>query len=189
MKYPKINGVFKRDKRGQFTDEFALSEFEDLLYVPWTATEKVDGTNIRIYEDEIRGRTDNADIPARLFTHLLTLPRPKSGLVYYGEGYGGKIQAGGSYSPVERFILFDVFTGTRWLPYEELHLFGLPVVPELPTMTLVEWIVRFQHLDFPQSALREGYAEGIVLKPQQGYLDRYGHPIITKLKVKDFENR
>lgn len=195
MLYPKINGVFKRDHdTNKFTDEFAMPEFEDLLDVEWRGTEKVDGTNVRIYIDQnkqtVRGRTDNAQMPPRLLEYINRLDlRKYEGLELFGEGYGGKIQHGTGYSDEEQFIMFDaVISDTkRWLTRDELSIIQVRQVEEYQPRTLVEWIEDFREGDFPKSDLRDGYAEGVVLVPTNNYLDKYGHRIITKLKVKDFQ--
>lgn len=140
--YPKINALYKRHnegkKKGKFImGDFACPEFEYLFNNKWEWTEKVDGTNIRIYndpfvhpDDQVRfgGRTDNAQIPKELLTHLQSTfnvelfhkaffdpdaipPR----VTLYGEGYGPKIQSGGKYREDASFVLFDVQVGDAWL--------------------------------------------------------------------------
>lgn len=140
--YDKINGLFKRDERGKFIPgEFAQDEFEFLFDNPWTWTEKVDGTNIRLGWEPgisdastvayIAGRSDNAQIPPFLLQKLVELHqdiRPSmdekfagaAWVTLYGEGYGAKIQGcGGNYNPDgQDFVLFDVaitgLDGVTW---------------------------------------------------------------------------
>lgn len=76
--YQKINTLFKRDSNNVIMpDEWADPMFEYLANTKWEATEKVDGTNIRIIITppptegapvgvEFRGRTDAAQIPGHL---------------------------------------------------------------------------------------------------------------------------
>lgn len=192
MLYPKINGVFKRDGDGNFTDEFSQPEFKDLLNVKWRGTEKVDGTNIRVYINDdiiIKGRTDRATISQDLIDYIYRLDIFRlEGVELFGEGYGGKIQAGTGYSDRAKFILFDAVTPTkRFLTREELTVIPVQRVHEYESQTLSDWIEMFRAWDFPPSQLREGPAEGVVLIPENNYLDMYGHRIITKLKVKDFQ--
>lgn len=83
--YPKINGVYMRDERGNFIDgEWAQPEFGYLAELDWHWTEKVDGTNIRLIltaeeldrrlkNYEIRGRTDRAQIPAQLLETIAAM--------------------------------------------------------------------------------------------------------------------
>ena len=109
-KYHKINGLYKRDKKGNFTWEFSQPEFDYLYDNTWIGHEKVDGTNIRAYlhfetaEVEIRGRTDNAQLHVDLVTAIKAkiLATGKIADVFdyddipeiclYGEGIGPKIQ-------------------------------------------------------------------------------------------------
>ncbi|MHA1270292.1 MAG: RNA ligase family protein [Candidatus Helarchaeota archaeon] len=93
--YPKINSIYKRDKKGKFLmEEFSRPEFEYLQNNIWIFTEKIDGTNIRVIwipESRIeqyptiiesdtqtpkssiltfKGRTDRAQIPPFLLKKL-----------------------------------------------------------------------------------------------------------------------
>ena len=91
--YQKINTCFKRDVNNIIMpyDEFVMPEIELLRNIKWEATEKIDGTNIRIevtkevqWDDPInhndpvgvnfsvayRGKTDNANIPKHLYSYL-----------------------------------------------------------------------------------------------------------------------
>ena len=53
--YPKIKSLFKRDEKTfKFTDEYSCPEFELLKGLRWVATEKVDGTNIRVIFDGVK---------------------------------------------------------------------------------------------------------------------------------------
>src|SRR6187431_559296 len=118
--YHKINAPFMRDDHGvMLHGQWAVPEFEYLQNNEWLWTEKVDGTNIRVFynpenEDAVTfgGRTDNAQTPQPLLNALHdtfvgpqpdpfvrlreTFPDAKNGeIVLYGEGYGPKINGGG----------------------------------------------------------------------------------------------
>ena len=204
--YPKIQSIYKRDeKTHKFIDgEWALPELEYLRFNLWEATEKINGTNIRVdwnaKSQEVRfgGKTDNAQIPDFLLTKLQEIfPKEKFSTLYpdtsmtlYGEGYGAKIQkGGGNYIPngVD-FALFDVFIDGWWLyrPNVEdiANRLSIECVPLLTSHTLLEAIdlIKFglhsHYGDFP--------AEGIVLKPLVMLYNRKGERIVTKLKRKDF---
>ena len=151
MEYHKINAPFKRDSKGvMLHGEWCMPELEYLSRLEWEFTEKVDGTNIRIeirrrddslYID-IKGRTDNAQIPKPLVQalngifggsgveinnnpmnrHPLTdkiglimLERDIHKMVIYGEGYGPKINGGGKYADAPNFVVFDIKVGDFWL--------------------------------------------------------------------------
>ena len=169
--YQKINTLFKRDSNNVIMpDEWADPMFEYLANTKWEATEKVDGTNIRIIiappatEDapvgvEFRGRTDAAQIPGHLLKRLEELfpvnkmteqfnpaVRPiKDTIVLYGEGYGEKIQSGGRYTKGGAdFILFDIRVGDWWLLRDKVEdiaaVLGIEVVPLVGYMTIPEAI-------------------------------------------------
>jgi len=206
-KYHKIQSVFKRDPETKFKTflegEWARSEFEYLKDLQWYFTEKVDGTNIRVIWDMekviFKGKTDNAQIPARLIEKLQELfPVSKFKTLYldipmclYGEGYGAKIQkGGGNYIPdgVD-FILFDVMINDIWL--ERINIqdiakkLKIKIVPIVWTGTLLE-AVQMTKEGF-KSSLRVLPPEGLVMKPIAELKDRKGDRIITKVKLKDFQ--
>lgn len=147
MEYPKIQTLFLRDNKNIIIpDRYTLPEFEALNDVKWEATEKVDGTNIRIELVPVldsfgdlsdtymyfKGRTDKAQIPNHLLLKLQQLfPKEKllkefpvvtsegTHVTIFGEGYGSKIQNGGNYIKDDvSFILFDVKIGKWWLTRE-----------------------------------------------------------------------
>ena len=204
--YPKIQSIFKRDERTHkfIEGEYALSEFAYLENNLWEATEKIDGTNIRVgWDSELQtvtfgGRTDNAQTPTFLLAKLqLLFPKekflalyPELSMTLYGEGYGAKIQKGGGNYIADgcNFALFDVFIGYWWLYRDDVediasHL-GIECVPLVGNCVLqgaIGWIK-----DGLTSAYGNFQAEGMVLKPTVGLKDRRGHRIMTKLKHKDF---
>jgi hypothetical protein len=125
--YHKIQTVFLRDPADKFktllVGQYAEPEFEYLAQNKWVFTEKVDGTNIRVMIDgegklSFGGKSDNAQIPARLVSRLEVRFFPQAetlraifpdGGCLYGEGYGATIQkGGGNYRPDADFVLFDV---------------------------------------------------------------------------------
>ena len=169
--YQKINTLFKRDSNNVIMpDAWADPMFEYLANTKWEATEKVDGTNIRIIiappategapvDVEFRGRTDAAQIPGHLLKRLEELfpvdkmteqlnpaVRPLKGtIVLYGEGYGEKIQSGGRYvRGGADFILFDVRVGDWWLLRDKVEgiadALSIKVVPFMGYMTIPEAI-------------------------------------------------
>ena len=84
--YQKINTIFKRDANNIIMpyDEFAVPELEWLRNCKFDATEKIDGTNVRIevtptinsdgslitFNVAYKGKTDNADMPKHLDAFL-----------------------------------------------------------------------------------------------------------------------
>jgi hypothetical protein len=211
--YHKINGLYKRDDKGNFTGEFARDEFEYLYYNEWLFTEKVDGTNIRIGTDindtttpgtKIGGRTANAQIPTFLLPVLEPIAkrleasdvcREDDGtmcdVTLYGEGFGPKIQkGGGNYGDEVRFVLFDVQISGWWLKREDVEdvgaRLGLDVVPIVGELMLQD----------AEELCRAGFdshwgnfiAEGVVGTPAVPLHARDGSRIITKLKYKDYDH-
>lgn len=203
--YHKIQSVFKRDpatKNKRFLMwDYSMPEFEYLAYNSWIGTEKVDGTNVRIYgktEDGfIAGKSNNAQIHQGLFAHLETvrdrllasdLP---DNIVLYGEGYGAKIQSGGQYIPDgQSFVLFDVKIDNFQPRTSVLDIaikLDLPVCPMLEVMPLVDWVKAIEAGEFRDSLLHPNAKnEGVVLRPLVELQARNGDRIITKLKFKDF---
>jgi len=108
----------------------------------------------------------------------------------YGEGYGAKIQkGGGNYIPDGvSFILFDVLIGNWWLKRPDVEgvaaTFGINVVPVVGTGPLQE-AIDLVNVGLA-SELRDGMAEGLVMKPIIDLAGRDGKRIVAKVKHKDF---
>lgn len=181
--------------------EWSLPEFAYLADNAWTGTEKIDGTNIRIYHGgQFEGRTDNAQIPAFLLPVLegvrnkLRESELPPSTVLYGEGYGQKIQSGGHYIPDgNAFCLFDVSICGNFQTRESVigiaDQLSLSVAPEIGVYTLTEWVRLISSGQFKESILHQGARnEGVVLRPLVELENRCGNRIITKLKFKDFQN-
>ena len=157
--------------------------------IEWIGTEKVDGTNIRIYWDghkiQIAGRTEKSQIPEHLMNYLSNLFLTQE-MEYvfeqmfgeketylFGEGYGCKIQANGDEYFEDRksvgFILFDVNIGGFDLSSDNVNdiaeKLGLKSVPVVFRGTLDD-AIKFvkKHND---STLGNGSheMEGLVLQP------------------------
>lgn len=211
-KYHKVHSPFKRDMeiKGKplIDGNWVFPEFESLKHCKWVATEKIDGTNIRIFFDGEKvlfgGRTDNAQIPANLMNHLndhytfdfmkqhFPEVTKESPVILFGEGCGHKIQKGGGrYVNNEKradFILFDVKIGHWWLGRmdvesiaDRLEVRHSPVRFVLPLMDLIEEVKSGM-----KSNYFNDYAEGLVAYPEFGMLHRSGQRIITKIKHRDF---
>lgn len=180
-------------------------EFELLKDVEWTFTEKVDGTNIRIMWDGNKvafgGKTDNAQIPAKLLKKLMELFGGEAneqvfesvfgsdGACLYGEGFGGNIQKDGPLYGEFDFVLFDVKVGTFWLERHNVEdvarKFDLDIVPIVGTGTLSDMSQMVQ--DGFHSKWGAFNCEGLVARPSTELQTRNGDRIITKLKYKDFQ--
>lgn len=201
--YHKINSIYKRDKdTNKFIfGDYAQEEFAYLANNVWEFTEKVDGTNIRVMWNgetvTFGGRTDNAQIPAKLVTYLQATFTPEKmsfvlpeGGVLYGEGYGAGIQkGGGNYGATQEFVLFDVKVGSWWLRRDDVNdIAGKLAIRSVPIIghgsladgiEMVKTGIQSQWGDFA--------AEGIVARPLVTLFDRRGDRIIVKIKYRDFK--
>ena len=208
MQYPKINTIWKRDmKTGKIIEgDFSCPEFGNVKY--WNVTEKIDGTNIRIFyepdsEVAVRfgGRTDNASIPTFLLEQLQkTFTKEKLGRVFsdvtkvilFGEGYGPKIQKGGGlYRKDVSFILFDIWISCWWLERDKVNeiskQLNIDVVPEIGMMTYEEIVEFIKRTPKSLCAKEEKIIEGIVARSYPLMLFRNGKPVMWKLKVRDYD--
>jgi len=208
MKYPKINTLWKRDKNNKFNiieGSYSCKEFEDID--SWYVTEKIDGTNIRVYfENEKKtlkfmGRSDNSNIPsyleAKLFYIFLRIDikflSKYKNIVFYGEGYGDKIQyVGSSYIKNDvDFILFDILADNVWLNKDEVkniaEKLSIKVVPSLGVKTKKEIIDLVKGKPMSEISDIPLKSEGIVATSNPLSFFEDGSPIIFKLKVKDYE--
>ena len=180
--------------------------YESLKNITWQGTEKIDGTNIRIYWDGHRisfaGRTDKAQIPNELQQTLneLFLTQEmeyvfeqmfgEKEVILFGEGYGPKIQSGGDYSTTTKFILFDVLVENSYLVRYNVNdianKLGLDSVPVVFEGTLNEAIEFIE--SHPMSTLGNNTheMEGLVLEPKGVRLYDYNFkPLKCKCKYRD----
>ncbi len=205
--YHKIDGLFKRDEATKhlMAGVYRNPAVEYLANNEWVFTEKIDGTNIRIYWDGHRvafgGRTDKAQIPSSLMVKLEELFGGEVNeqifeehfgnkeVTLYGEGYGAKIQNGGDYRPDQGFILFDVNVGGVWLGRENVEAvaryFGIDVVPVVLRGTMQEAIKYVKAR--PASTIGTAKMEGLVGRPALELLTANSNRLIVKVKVRDFE--
>ena len=208
IEYNKIDTLYKRDMEGSkrlLEGEFRNPAVEFLKDNIWQFTEKVDGTNIRVYWDghkvQFGGRTERAQIPANLVNYLNNtfgtseaeqIFEEKFGeteVILFGEGYGPKIQNGGLYRSDVSFIMFDVMISNNYQPRESVEdiakAFGIDVVPIIFEGTIQEGV------DFvkchPDSTMGTAKMEGLVGRPKVEMRDRCGKRVIVKIKWEDFK--
>ena len=184
--YQKIQTLFKRDEKNIIIPSmFTLPEFEYLMECKWEATEKIDGTNMRVEllptfnEDgtlkkvlwEFKGRTDKAQIPPHLMEKMYKLfdydklvnyfyPKGKDCAVVtlYGEGYGKKIQKGGNYIKDDvDFILFDVRVGHWWLNRESCEKIAADL--NLKIVPLMDYMTISEAIEFVRQGFKSTIAE------------------------------
>jgi hypothetical protein len=208
IEYNKIDTLYKRDMEGTkklLEGEFRNPAVEFLKDNIWTFTEKIDGTNIRVYWDghkvQFGGRTERAQIPSDLVNYLNSvfgtseaeqIFEEKFGeteVILFGEGYGPKIQNGGLYRNDVSFILFDVLIAGNYQPRESVEdiakAFGIDIVPIIFEGTIQEGV------DFvkthPDSTMGTAKMEGLVGRPKIEMRDRCGKRVIVKIKWEDFK--
>jgi ATP-dependent RNA circularization protein (DNA/RNA ligase family) len=205
--YHKIQTIYKRDlshpKKPLIEGEWTSDEFKYLASNEWEFTEKVDGTNIRVILSggtvTFGGRTDAAQIPAKLFARLqeaFTLEKLRVAFdssvdaVLYGEGFGPGIQKGGGLCrDTQDFVLFDVRVGPRWyLRRNDVNnvaeKLGILSVPVIGRGTLHDAVGMAK--SGITSVWGDFQSEGIVARPVVEMLDRAGNRIIAKIKCRDF---
>lgn len=211
MKYPKINTLWKRDEKNKHViipDEYSCEEFANIK--AWHVTEKVDGTNVRIFWNGVNvrfgGRTDNAQMPTHLLRYLQDTftvewmkgvfpditPDEHEEVILFGEGYGAKIQkGGGNYRDDVSFILFDVYIEGWWLNRKSVsdiaNKLEIDVVPSLGICSIAQIQAHVQRKPNSTIAQKEKISEGIVARSHPLVLFRNGTPVMFKLKVSDYE--
>ena len=206
--YEKIETIFVRDEKTKKLNEniYRNETIQFLKDIEWEFTEKIDGTNIRIYWDGHKvsyfGRTDKAQIPTQLMNRLIELFggnineemfEQKFGatpVMLIGEGYGAKIQKGGGYYRQDNnFILFDVCINNKYLSRDNVNdianYFGIESVPVIFSGNLQKGI-DFVKTD-PNSKKKKKKMEGLVARPKVELYDKNGNRLIVKIKVCDFE--
>lgn len=204
--YHKIETIYKRDDTTKKLNEnkYRNETVEFLKDNEWEFTEKIDGTNIRIYWDGHRvqyfGRTDKAQIPSQLMNFLIEKFGGDTNeemfeqhfgdkeVTLIGEGYGAKIQSGGDYRSDNSFALFDVIIDDIYLSRESVqqiaNSFNIETVPVVFYGNLQKGIDYVKTK--PNSLIGIAKSEGLVARPKQELLDRRGNRVIVKIKVRDF---
>lgn len=209
--YTKIDTIFERDINGTkklINGKFRNETVEFLKDLPWICTEKIDGTNIGVVWDghkvSFQGRTEKADIPKHLLAKLesifctnemeemLEQMFGEKEIIFFGEGYGAKIQNGGNYIPDDcSFILFDIYVpySDTWLNRTSIEdiakSLGIDVVPVIFIGPL-DAAVRIVK-SHPKSTIGTAKMEGLVCRPVVDVYDRTHKRVIVKIKVCDFE--
>lgn len=206
--YNKIDTIFERDEKTKklINGKFRNETVEFCKDLTWQFTEKVDGTNIRVYWDghrvEFGGRTENAQIPAPLVNRLNELfggdvneqlfeqKFGENEVILFGEGYGPKIQNGGSYRDDVDFIMFDVMINGNYQTRESVEDIAryfnvsiVPIVAEGPLSTGIDYVMTHKYSTIAQNGAE---LEGVVARPKMELKDRTGKRLIVKIKIKDF---
>lgn len=212
--YPKTDNLFKRNPSNK--SELILGKYtrpEFSIVSAWDVTEKVDGTNVRLWFTSAghvayAGRTNDAtfsqvqhkflsDLVASLTkkVHAKMAEFELMQLVIFGELYGPRIQSGGNYSDELGFKAFDMQVNDyTWLAPDSVRAncdeFGLDAVPSLGVM-FTEDIVEMVIDGFPSTFARnvDYIAEGVIAKPLYNLYDQRGERVMFKLKHKDVRKK
>lgn len=201
--YQKIETLYKFDNEiKKFKKEFYNPIVDYLKDCKWIGTEKIDGTNTRVFWNghsfEFGGRTDKAQLPKELLELLKTifnydmeiLFEQKFGekeVLLFMEGYAGKIQ-NGAYQGKESIIGYDIMINDIYLDkkvsqqiFEELGIKFVPVIEFNNLQECINFVIIHQ-----QSIIQsESKMEGLVCYPAVRLYDHQGNRIIVKIKNKD----
>lgn len=209
--YEKIETIYKRDTEG--TKQLMPGVWRDptlefLKDLPFQWSEKIDGTNVRVYWDghevHFGGRTEKSNMPVHLVERLMELFKTDEAeqlfeqlfgereVILFGEGYGKKIQGDGAkYIPdgVD-FIMFDLLIGDNYQPRDSVEecakAFGIKVAPIVGEGTLEDAIKYVK--THPDSIVGNLPMEGVVCRPKIELRDRCGNRIIVKIRWKDVKD-
>lgn len=211
MLYPKIDTIFERDAKTFKVLEGNLKNPIFSIPKTWDFTEKIDGTNIRIEYDapstsfNLGGRTEKAEVPQPIKDYIFSIVTVEKvneifdgkNVVIFGEGYGGKIQAGeedkkrgGKYSETEKFIVFDILIGDKyWLKRPNIEsictTLGFDCVPFVGNFTIEEAVkmVRDGFSSYFGNGIK---AEGLIGTTSIPLFDAKHRRLICKIKSCDF---
>ncbi len=213
--YHKIAGPFKRSAedikkvdRSLWVDPTVQALADSDI---WTATEKIDGTNIRVVWDghnfAIEGRTDRAQLHGHLIEKIASYFNAsgveeeveemfgEKEVIFVGEGYGAGIQSGAHYSPNKEFVGYDIRVNGSWLSQDNVEdVYDKLSIPVLRPVT-----IGAVSLDYIVAAVSRGLwsrlaytntgadvmAEGVVARPVVPLYDQRGKRIIVKVKTVD----
>ena len=207
--YHKIQNIFNRETFGNnkiIENDFTNETVKFLKDIDWTWTEKVDGTNIRVFWDgykvNLGGRTDKANIPNHLkerLEEIFCTPEKEEifeslfgekEVIFFGEGYGVKIQNGGNYIDNVDFILFDIQINNNFLERKDVediaNSFNIDVVPIVGHGTLEEAVNYIKTKPMSVIGKKKAEMEGIVVRPSIELNERNHSRVIAKIKVRDF---
>ena len=203
--YQKIETLYKFDQATKsYLKEFYNPIVEYLAPLPWIASEKFDGTNIRVHWDghrvEWSGRTDASVLPKEVQETLaaafgdseVTFEQTfgEKDAILFMECYGGKVQ-GGIYGGHERLIGFDVMVDGLYLNKAEaaelFPKFGIEPVEFFEVASLQEAvdIVKEGRLASHNEGDRPTRMEGLVCVPKMRLFDGNGKRIAVKIKARD----
>lgn len=215
IEYPKILGPYMRHVDGPEKNKLNIGAWVNptlatLRNLPWTWTEKINGTNVRIFWDGHKvsygGRSDTAFLSAKLIEVLgdmfpeevMEQTFGSNPATLFGEGCGPNMAPGsGVYSTIPTFIMFDAYIDGWWLERPSVldigRKLGVYVVPtyDLGGGTVEDAIelVGSGLVSHFSTKANTFFAEGLVGTAPHGILDRGGKRIQVKVKHKDFFKR
>ncbi len=208
--YQKIPTLYKFDQINHvYLEEIADEEVKYLRSLPWLASEKYDGTNIRVYFDGHKvfyyGRTDKADLPPKVKEVLdkyfadseVTFEQnfQNQEVILFMECYGGLVQASKArhwYNNQDESLMgFDVMVNNSYLKRQDIKpifdLFGIPSIKQTILSSLDEAIKIVREKTDEQDQRKDtSYFEGLVLVPTANLYTHGLRRIIVKVKCDTF---
>ena len=206
-KYHKIETLYNFNEETKRFDTSKLRNpvVEELRYNKWLFTEKIDGTNLRIYWDGHKltyaGRTDKSQFSKQQTEYLDSVINEDLEMLIeqnfgekeaylFGELYGGNIQKVGKlYSENYDIMIFDVVVNGIYLLRDDVigvcSSLGLYTVPRVLWGTIDDALEYVKYNE--KSTFSDAPLEGLVGTPELGFLDREGKRIIVKIKKRDSE--
>jgi len=207
--YHKIETLFKfsQEHKKFIYGKFYNENVELLKDNLWVFTEKIDGTNLRIYWNGhsmvIGGRTDRSEFTVEQAKwlsenlssednqYLFEQKFMEKEVTVYGELYGNGIQNGGLYTNGKGlgFKVFDIEIDGVFLKFHDMEKLsielGFDSVPLAMVGTIqgaIDYCMKFDKSLFSNAKL-----EGLVGKPVGDFRDRLGKRIVVKIKKRDLE--
>jgi ATP-dependent RNA circularization protein (DNA/RNA ligase family) len=211
--YSKTENLYKRNPKNKsqlLVGEYTRPEFNHI--VSWWVTEKVDGTNVRLWFDKDEnsnygGRTDNAHfspVQQEFMENLRDSLKDKAvalihefgidELLIFGELYGPKIMSGGNYSERLEFRAFDMMVNDKvWLApgdvmknCERLNIEYVPFLGMMTTAQIFFMVAGGFKSTFARN--KDFDAEGVIAQPAVNLYDQRGERVKFKLKTKDLKH-
>lgn len=205
--YHKIETLFKfsQEHKKFIYGDFYNKNVELLKDNAWLFTEKIDGTNFRIYWNghglKYAGRTDKAEFTKEQIAFIeKELVNEEIEQVFeqkfnekvvtvYGELYGNSIQNGGLYTDGKGlgFKVFDIEIEDIFLKFNDMqelaNELGYGSVPLAMVGTIQNAIKYCEKFD--KSLFSNAKLEGLVGKPIGDFRDRLSKRIVVKIKKRD----
>jgi len=214
LKWPSIENSY----REKFIAEF-LAEFPDLATMQFVITEKAHGSSVQLAVD-VDGTTHTGTrrrwLPRgeKFYNLWSVLDRPMyqnilraisweagsrgCSIRLYGELYGGNVQKGVDYGPIQKIRFFGLAINDVFAPLYELERFAqdlytiVPLVPVVGKVLGLEAALNFDANFITYCGPRDegNICEGVVISPYKRWLvDHWGRSFLLKAKNAAFREK